>query len=1332
VATDQTAFALAIQLAVDTLGSDKALDALDAKVTRIEESLQAAFSKPFTIFRNVIGDIQKNLGKVSTSFVDMDATNTNINKVALKYVQNLNDIQDNTDTQLTNFIKQNEQIDDMYKKHKNLLKIHGEELDSVTDFNKVLKGVIEGVRQKNLRHAEQNRLLAIDNDSLNEQGHNIDRNNNRLDRTLLRWGAITAAIAGAWHMIKNADLASEHFITTNYRAYGSQSDLVQQTRQLSMAWGVTNENAIEAIKTLTDLRTPQDELFKLSEIVAKTNRFTGASIPSLANFTLQMRQMGKGAADTEQHLKWMSQAMRRMGLDTNDVEKILAGASISATELRIAFGGSDRAVEGFNEIKAALMGVNKSMGMSTDIANNFMNTLAADDIARAKWGSLAGMQINTTDDLSMSMIRAGKAIRDQGADIEGLNKKAAAGNGFARKQLQVLANVYTNGDTSALLMATSVSKMAEKLKLQGNNAEDLQKIFTALKNEAMDPFSEANNTLVGQLRILNERFGAIIGTIIQLASDALVPFLKAINYVIGAIVGVVQAIGTWIAQMGKLIPGFDYFISAVKFSAGLVIALGVGILFLTTTIIGLLIGFASLGRFAITAMNVMSQMSTFIVNMATAIGRSIVIILSSIGQGFASLGRQIAPVILPIMGLGLAMVLVAGAAWIFAQAVMVIASQGAAAIPAVVGLTIAIGVLGLVLVGLGMLAQGPVAIGILAVGAGFMMVGAAALMMGAGLYLGASSLKAMAEAAGPLWTALPSLAMSIIVLGTAAYIGAPGLFLLGGAFLIVGAAALMFAGAVSIIMSSISVLDPKFFEGIGTAFVNAANQVAASAWTLAIAGVAMLAASVPLLAGAVSLGIAVTALLVSSAILWVAGAAFGTGSAMISTGIKTLSDSSKTMSETASNLLNGAIGLANSMPLLAALGGTMIPVGLAVLVGSFALSSGLVMLASAAVAILASGTSIQTGGAAILAGFQSMKEASVMMSQASHDMTRAALSVAPAMVVLVAVGVVMLSAGSTIMVGALGLLGCGTVFMAASYLISAGSQLMTPAVSGLAESFQKLSTNAGNMVAGAAGLLVASIDLLAAGYAMIPASMAMYSGLSWMDYAITKFSKSVDNVKSVSASMGLIAASFLLLNTIPANALGDVADSTLVGLGKMNQMSSQLAIVGEKFAASAKLFKDPADEMSLVLNNLSAAFNAFSTELKFADNIKNIASMIDQYASLLEKAAARIEVAIMTKAVPAMLAAERAGIKEAAVRSEAITTVQVMDKREGDDNRTNDGLAMAARTVELLESLCDKIDNMQGGSKSELNEIVSLLQTYLPAMSDRGDSGLSSQMNGWS
>jgi hypothetical protein len=261
-------------------------------------------------------------------------------------------------------------------------------------------------------------------------------------------------------------------------------------------------------------------------------------------------------------------------------------------------------------------------------------------------------------------------------------------------------------------------------------------------------------------------------------------------------------------------------------------------------------------------------------------------------------------------------------------------------------------------------------------------------------------------------------------------------------------------------------------------------------------------------------------------------------------------------------------------------------------------------------------------------------------------------------------------------------------------------------------------------------MIDSAVMLMIAGNMMKPAAWAIYGGLMVLEFAVSRFSKTIDQVEKAGAAMSLLADSFQTLNNTPSKGLREMADEALGAIPNIEKLGSDLTVAASKLDEGVRAFQGPAERLNAILKELTETITAFGQGLNLTDDVGKLADMLDNYANLLENASSRIETAVVTKAMPAIRAAGEAGIEET-VRSEAITTVQVMDKTDGEAREARDeSTKILVKVSETLVAIDEKLGEMTAGGKGELSEIVAILQAYLPGM-NKGDQGLGSELNSW-
>lgn len=1140
---DPNVYALNIQLSLDSANAFSALDQFQRSITSVEEQVSTAAEKAIQNVANITQQIETSLNSLtgSISQVDMGAANVaaslnTINRAAT-------DTQDTTEEDLDNLIKQRdlwEEIVDFYDeitvsltKH---LKLHNHDI-------KLLDNIHKAILTKNTGHSEENDLIKIEDELIQKADMSARRHGDSIKGLRNLWHGVVGSIAGVFRFFQKLDEGTEAFAQTNYRAYGSQQLLLQSTRELSSELGVSQDTAIATYKALADVRTPRLELEKYAKTIAMANRTTGANVQSLATYSARLRMVGFNADETTKHITELTEQMRKFGLTGDDISRSIDQQGASMARLRLMLGGNEVAIKDFVETQSAIKGFAKQMGMATEEVDK-MSAHMADPGAWTALGNRVGMQISNVDDLKVAYLRFGKEFSDMQAQLDASNDPQERLQ--LTYQMESLSEAFLGTAHAGQVLADTYQKASAEAGGAAATTEHFNEAIKTLTKTQDDQYAESNNTLTAQLRILKNTFGALLGSVGSFIGDGLKELIFVLNVVLKPIAEAVTWFMKTLEMIEKNIPAVGWMIKVIKVLAAVFIVAGAALIAFVGGFSMFSMGIGLASRAITGAINVVVSIAQAMVAIAQAIGQSIIIILSSIGQGLASLGRSVQPVIVPLLALGLALILVATAAWIFANAVKIVADVGWAAVPAIIGLVVAIGVLGAILVFLGGLAQGPVALGILVVAGAILLVGIAAVLAGFGLMLAAKGLEIIAEVISvEMVMLLPALAVGLAALGLAAVIAYPGLMLLGVALLFVSAGAYIIGPAFKMIMSAVDGIDSTKFAVIAIGFMLLAP--------------------------------AVMALSIASLALIMAGPIFVTGAKLISIGVNYLAPAADALSKAAPALLSGA---------------------------------------------------------------KTLGKASAQLESASFAMLRAGVS-------------------------------------------------------------------------------------------MIPGSFAIYSSLKLLQFSVSRFSQSIDQIKIVGDAMHRLATAFSVMKNAPTDRMRLAASDALSALPDIEALASGLGRVAVKLEESTRRFAKPANELSSILERLSASITEFGEGLSLTEDVAKLANMLNDYAVLLEGASERIETAVQTRAIPAIRAAEQAGLQEA-VRSEAITTVKVMTDEESDSDNNRNLAEIGNAQLEALTSLVETVAGLQSGTGGNpINDILGILQAYLPSIA-RKDTGLSTELNGWS
>jgi hypothetical protein len=1138
MAVDPNVYALSIQLQLDAQDAFTTLDKFGDSISAVEEQVSSAAEKAFQSINRVVTQIDTSLNSINASLVLFD---NNSSKIAANFEsasKSLGGSYDISQDSLKNFTKQYdifEDVEDFRKKYERSLKTESDALDK---HLKKFKEIENAIKVKNLAHTSENQLVSDEIKLTDQLCDNTRRNGQNVATVGRLWAATYGTLRGITNYLANIDKGTENFTEVNYRAYGSQVLLLQTTRQLSGELGVTAEVAIAAYKALADVKTPREEIDKLARTISIATRVTGISIQNLANYSRILRVAGFDADATTRSTLKLSEAMRKYGLTQSDVNRLLPQSATQMLRLKDMLGGSKEAVEGFMELNLVFAGLGKSIGFSAEEAAKFGQWLN-DPKSFAILSNRTGIAIQDEKSLAKALAVSGKEFARMKQNIQSLPPLARPA---ARLEMERLMEVQLGSVEAGELAAATYQALEDELGEFGAELDNTVDLVGTLNKIMMDEWSESNDTLTAQLRILTAHVTSITGAVSQFVAEGLKEWLKYLNMILKPIAAAITGFMVWIEEVKKAGgPMAEFIRQAQMLSASLVAIIGVGLAL--SALFGLF-------------------------NMFGFVGQAVVGGFQMIGQGLAALGAAVRAQIVPLIGLSFAMLLVAGAAYIFSLAVQNIASAGDEAINIVFGLVLAIVMVGTALTLLGMLAQGPVALGILAIGAAFVMVGAGIMMAGYGIRALSEGLLTISQIMG-------------IELGAQ-------------------------------------------LVGLGFAIAGFAAAIALAVPVIAAAGLAFMLMSA--------------------------------GLVILPAGIRALSAAMDALAQT--NMIKTAMDLITTATMLATAGALLVVASTLIVSGALVLLPAAVTLLTASLILITSGAILSAGASLVLWGVRMLYEAAPLALDASMN-----------------------------------------IFTAASIL-----------------------------VAGTTLLLASSVMMIPLGIAMLAASYSIAAGFIALGIAINRFSGSATQIAFISAGMYQLAEALNMMSYINTSSIRNAARSMLDALPDLQSFANGLSKAAADLEASTARFEDPANRLADILERLGTAISGFGEGLALADDVGRLAIMLNDYAALLEGASERISTAVESKAIPAMRAAEQAGIKEA-VRSEAVTTVKMFTDREGENERASGLEELAAAQLAALNELKDAVAAIGSGDNS-VNEILLMLQAYLPAMTKR-DTGLSTEFNAW-
>lgn len=519
---------------------------------------------------------------------------------------------------------------------------------------------------------------------------------------------------------------------------------------------------------------------------------------------------------------------------------------------------------------------------------------------------------------------------------------------------------------------------------------------------------------------------------------------------------------------------------------------------------------------------------------------------------------------------------------------------------------------------------------------------------------------------------------------------------LATAFAIAGVGAYLFASAVQIVANS----------GENAIWVLWNMAAALAVLGLAFVGLGFLASN-PLVGGGI--------LIVAAAML-----ALGAAAMMAGYGVKLFGEGLISMSDAISAgiiwqlpLLAGAISafaltIALAVPVLLGAGLAFIMIGTGLVIAAAGLNMLLVaMRGLESLNMINSSTNLLIASGILLA-------AGAILTLASGWLLQSSIALLPATAMLL-ISSAVLGAASAIMIAGAAALGIGsTIVLISAIMLGVAAAIMFPASIALLASV---------LIMG-----VAAIAMGIAGAALTLGSIALAIGLAALGLAIVGFGRRANILYSISNSLNVFANALMGLSAIEVGNIRGIISEITNSFDELSNLPGKIDIAATQLNTAISKFEDPANRLADILDRLNETISGFASGFNLGDNIGTLATQLDQYVALLENAAERIAVAIETKAVPAMRAAEEAGIQET-LRSEAVNTVKVMNEEESDRSVDQGMVDIATAQLDMLGQLYEALISMTGGD-STVKDIFDILQQYLPKATKK-QSSLSVEFNSW-
>jgi hypothetical protein len=573
--------ALKIALSIDDALAKESLDNLETKVIDFEKNVNTIIQK---VFSETVLKIQDHMKVIDSSFANITAS-YNTTNVAMKQAEDLTkQMQGLNLLNLQTFKKHTKAFADYStaynkyaKEHKKDNLIVKDDLKQAVALDKNIKILNKDLDNKNKLHKDQNEYLQTDNVLLQA----LIKPLNNIIGHVREYAMTTEGSIKFWKMIISsvleADQATENFITTNYRLYGSQYELVHQSRMLSAEIGVTEEKAIEAYKALANVSTPIAQMDALAVSIAKASTYLGVSIDQLAEFSRQNRVAGGSVEEAERMLNMSAAMMKQFGLNSSEVGKILTGTKMSVDDLTLSFGkitASGKIVNNvYKEQMMVLAGFAKQMGRSTEAAASLFEANAS-AMNKMRLSKILGRNIDA-ENYGAAVDSIGLKLNELGIDLEKLNDPKLSPTERARMEQMALgrASIFGIKTTEEMMIALERAKMLRKEGVKGaTDFEKIMEVNAKVAKEMADPFNEANNTITRQLAILQNTIHSLLADAFMEFKDPFIDFLKMVNSVAVPVFKMLASVIKGIAIPLKLIAipikmaigAFNGLITAIK------------------------------------------------------------------------------------------------------------------------------------------------------------------------------------------------------------------------------------------------------------------------------------------------------------------------------------------------------------------------------------------------------------------------------------------------------------------------------------------------------------------------------------------------------------------------------------------------------------------------------------------------------------------------------------------------------------------------------------------------------------------------------------------------
>lgn len=769
---DMNVYGLSMELALDTGPTFKALTDIEDKVKNLEKTISEAMQKSLDLIKGQVTEVSKIVSTIGDGFKSAAEQASKITSplsdISSKDItQNLNDgleTFENLITAAKEFTKQrmleadsaeqatrhaaemNDQLDKHNKFFARMKKSYDDRLKIFIEFIEKRKAELEIGKSINGNTAENNKQLEKSrgmfreiNDSYKERdiyekmiyGHR----QNEVQRLI--------SAVEAYGMINKE---TERFTSVTFAAYGRQMNLVMAANELTTQYGILNEEALQTIEILGNMRIPREEMGKYAEAITKANKVTGIGTQSLAAYAKMMRSFGYNGDQATNKMNMLVESMRKFGLSADDMKNLTNTSEDLAAVLEYTFKEGSKALEQFTAAKAEMMGTAKALGLNEQAYGELLTKSITDFGLRSRLAeSIGKADINNVDDLKKAWGELGKqadkALKefDLTGDTTTLNALADSFQ-MGTGELRSFAKVATEAEKA-------LKKLSPEQRKQLELNQELDKNFQRARDSAYGSLKMISDSFIGLGKFFQELTEAfyiplfiMLGKVIQVIAAGMGYIRSFVEWADKAVFNMMSTFaGEYSSYFAKVVSGILGGLMIFGFFAGKLSGILTGVFSLIFNaaskipIIGSIFG--RLGSMVSSGATKVAGGGSLISKVFGSIKNTIVNAFKGVGEIFKAIGESVASfleplnkVVKPMLALGAAILMVGAGAYMFAKASVMVGDGGKAAAVGVAIMTVAMIFLMGVLVVLSTVG-GVTAPVLYAIGGGMLMVAGAAWIL---------------------------------------------------------------------------------------------------------------------------------------------------------------------------------------------------------------------------------------------------------------------------------------------------------------------------------------------------------------------------------------------------------------------------------------------------------------------------------------------------------------------------------------------------------------------------------------------------------------------------